>query len=220
MNSCAEAAHRQLGPTDCGLRSPKFDSTPFHFELKLQWLLQLRVLCFGLLEDWDVRVGIFPERKEVLIGRPCLTGFSAHGVCWDTKFWHLRRQATHPPTFVPEPFAMLPTALTGCNCQKCQTVALGQRLGRVFARQIRLARFVSDALEELLDPFGAERVLDEIDVRQPALKRARLRVYQSAQLRQWLLFLEHMAPGPEYSYRPDAIESLAGAQLSVLAGVT
>jgi hypothetical protein len=61
--------------------------------------------------------------------------------------------------------------------------------------------------------------LDEIEVRQPALKRARLRVYQSAQLRQRLLLLEHMAPGPDSSHRPDASESLAAAQLSVLAGV-
>src|SRR5271169_177600 len=35
-------------------------------------LLQLCILGFGLLEDRDVRVRIFPERKEVLIGRSCL----------------------------------------------------------------------------------------------------------------------------------------------------
>jgi hypothetical protein len=35
-------------------------------------LLQLCILGFGLLEDRDVRVGVFPERKEILIGRSCL----------------------------------------------------------------------------------------------------------------------------------------------------
>src|SRR6266852_3226459 len=30
--------------------------------------LQLRIFCFGLLKDGDVRVGIFPQREEVLIG--------------------------------------------------------------------------------------------------------------------------------------------------------
>jgi hypothetical protein len=31
-------------------------------------LLQLRVLRLGLLQDGDVGVGVFPERKEILIG--------------------------------------------------------------------------------------------------------------------------------------------------------
>src|SRR5271169_490188 len=31
-------------------------------------LVQLRILRFGLLEDGDVRVGVFPKRKEILIG--------------------------------------------------------------------------------------------------------------------------------------------------------
>jgi hypothetical protein len=35
-------------------------------------LLQLCILGFGLLEDRDVRVGVFPEQKEILIGRSCL----------------------------------------------------------------------------------------------------------------------------------------------------
>jgi hypothetical protein len=30
--------------------------------------LQLRVFCAGLLDDWDVRVGILPEGEEVLVG--------------------------------------------------------------------------------------------------------------------------------------------------------
>jgi hypothetical protein len=30
--------------------------------------LQLRVLRFGLLQNGDVRVGIFPEREEVFVG--------------------------------------------------------------------------------------------------------------------------------------------------------
>src|ERR1039458_7392872 len=31
-------------------------------------LLQLRVLCLGLLVDGNVGIGVFPERKEVLVG--------------------------------------------------------------------------------------------------------------------------------------------------------
>ena len=31
-------------------------------------LLQLRVLRFGLLQDGDVGVGVFPEREEILVG--------------------------------------------------------------------------------------------------------------------------------------------------------
>jgi hypothetical protein len=61
----------------------------------------------------------------------------------------------------------------------------------------------------LLDPFGAERVKGEINFRQPALKRARLLVYQSAQLNQCLLFIEHMAQGPELmSYSVHVIPGL------------
>jgi hypothetical protein len=30
-------------------------------------LLQFRVLGFGLLQDWDVRVGVFPEREEIFV---------------------------------------------------------------------------------------------------------------------------------------------------------
>jgi len=32
------------------------------------WLLQLRVLRFGLLQDGDVGVGVFPESEEVVVG--------------------------------------------------------------------------------------------------------------------------------------------------------
>jgi hypothetical protein len=32
---------------------------------KTTLLLQLRVLGFGLLQDWDVGVGVFPEHGEV-----------------------------------------------------------------------------------------------------------------------------------------------------------
>jgi len=31
-------------------------------------LLQLRVLRFGFLQDWDVGVGVFPEGEEILVG--------------------------------------------------------------------------------------------------------------------------------------------------------
>ncbi len=31
-------------------------------------LLQPRVLCFGLFQNGDIRVGVFPETEEVLVG--------------------------------------------------------------------------------------------------------------------------------------------------------
>jgi hypothetical protein len=31
-------------------------------------LLQLRVLCFGFFQDWDVGVGVFPEGEEIFVG--------------------------------------------------------------------------------------------------------------------------------------------------------
>jgi hypothetical protein len=43
--------------------------------------LQLCELGLGFLQDWNIRVGVFPEREEVLI---CGTGFdrvALHGVC-------------------------------------------------------------------------------------------------------------------------------------------
>src|SRR5215470_567539 len=42
--------------------------------------LQLGVFGFGLLQDGDVEVGVFPEVKEILIGRFCLGGVTLHGV--------------------------------------------------------------------------------------------------------------------------------------------
>src|SRR5215831_20908496 len=39
-------------------------------------LLQLRVFCFGLLQDRDVGIGVFPESEEILIrgaGLGCLS---------------------------------------------------------------------------------------------------------------------------------------------------
>ena len=34
--------------------------------------LQLGVFRLGLLEDWDVGIGIFPEREEILVCTLCL----------------------------------------------------------------------------------------------------------------------------------------------------
>ena len=34
--------------------------------------LQHGVFCFGFFQDRDVRVGVFPEREEILVGSPCL----------------------------------------------------------------------------------------------------------------------------------------------------
>ena len=43
-------------------------------------LLQLRVLGFGLLQDGDVGVGVFPEREEVLIDSSRFGRVALHGV--------------------------------------------------------------------------------------------------------------------------------------------
>src|SRR5271155_1026595 len=48
----------------------------------LRALLQLRVLCLGLLQDGDVGVGVFPERKEIFVGgeRPDAGGISVRAL--------------------------------------------------------------------------------------------------------------------------------------------
>src|ERR1022692_444280 len=43
-------------------------------------LLQLRVLCLGLLQDGYVGVGVFPEREEILICRLGFGGVALQGV--------------------------------------------------------------------------------------------------------------------------------------------
>ena len=43
--------------------------------------MQLRVLCFGLLQEWKVGVRVFPNGEEVLIG-----GSGARGIaCQDQR---------------------------------------------------------------------------------------------------------------------------------------
>src|SRR6266496_1057707 len=44
-------------------------------------LLQLRILRLGLLQDGNVRVGIFPEGEEVLIRSAGFRGVPLHRVC-------------------------------------------------------------------------------------------------------------------------------------------
>jgi hypothetical protein len=39
-----------------------------YFNLHTFRLLKLRELCFGLFEDGDVGIGVFPEAEEILIG--------------------------------------------------------------------------------------------------------------------------------------------------------
>src|SRR5690349_13249343 len=43
-------------------------------------LLQLRVLRLGFSQDGDVRVGIFPEGEQVLVGGPTLCGVALKGI--------------------------------------------------------------------------------------------------------------------------------------------
>src|SRR5271170_154363 len=42
---------------------------------------QLRILSLGLLQDWDVGIGILPQRKKILIGRLCPGPVSRQSVC-------------------------------------------------------------------------------------------------------------------------------------------
>ncbi len=35
-------------------------------------LLQLRVLCLGLLKDWNIWIGVFPQRQKFLVRRATL----------------------------------------------------------------------------------------------------------------------------------------------------
>ena len=48
------------------------------FPTPLAELRQLGVFRFGLLEDRDVGVGVFPEGEEILVGSLCLGLFSRH----------------------------------------------------------------------------------------------------------------------------------------------
>ena len=43
-------------------------------------LLQLHVLGLGLLQDGDVRVGVFPQREEILIRGAGFGGVAGHRV--------------------------------------------------------------------------------------------------------------------------------------------
>src|ERR1039458_3637136 len=43
-------------------------------------LLQFRVLGFGLLQDWDVRVGVFPEREKIVVGSLRFCSLTCHEV--------------------------------------------------------------------------------------------------------------------------------------------
>ena len=57
--------------------SAQFDATAVHF---FHGLLQLRVFRLGGDEDWNVRVGILPEREEILIRRLGLDGVALQSV--------------------------------------------------------------------------------------------------------------------------------------------
>src|SRR5215472_12062020 len=50
------------------------------FAVRGRKLLQLRVLGFGLLQDGDVRVGVFPKREEVLVSHLSFDSIAGEGV--------------------------------------------------------------------------------------------------------------------------------------------
>ena len=43
-------------------------------------LLQLCVLCFGLLQDRNIRISVFPEREEILVGGTGLGDVTLYGI--------------------------------------------------------------------------------------------------------------------------------------------
>src|SRR5215469_2870133 len=43
-------------------------------------VLHLCVLCFGLLQDRNGRISVFPEREEILVGSTGLGGVTLYGV--------------------------------------------------------------------------------------------------------------------------------------------
>jgi len=59
-------------------------------------LSQLRVFGFGLLEDRDVRVGVLPQREEILISRAGLGRVARERVTFGREAryrWNLRMRA-------------------------------------------------------------------------------------------------------------------------------
>ena len=70
------------------------------------------MLCFGLLQDGDVRVGVFPEGEEILIGS---TGFGSValqniGTC-ETKMGESTQRAIRDETAMVEEFLKFPRGL-------------------------------------------------------------------------------------------------------------
>ena len=99
--------------------------TPKNSTQNKRALLQLRVLGFGLLQDGDVGVGVFPEGEEVLVGceRPdaggvgirALRSFSLQGV--GTRHAQMR-QRSRPA--VPDDAAVVEDLLElGGSCVPC-----------------------------------------------------------------------------------------------------
>ena len=73
------------------MKNPPFDA---HIRLRkrasqrrLTRLFQFRVLRFRSDENRNVRVGIFPEREEILIGRLSFGGIALHGVGAGQASW-------------------------------------------------------------------------------------------------------------------------------------
>src|SRR6202041_3458960 len=73
-------------------------------------LRQLRVLSVGLLQDWDIRVSVFPEREEIFVGGECP---DASGI----GFRSLRRFSTARHSREPLPGA--PT-LPSSSSRRCR----------------------------------------------------------------------------------------------------
>ena len=54
--------------------------TSYSVQNRVSTLLQLRILGFGLLQDRDVRVGVFPEGEKVLVRSLRPGGVAVHGI--------------------------------------------------------------------------------------------------------------------------------------------
>src|SRR5713226_5109592 len=80
-NTTLSARSRHMVPSCLGGilgRTTRHGQSPRSY--RSEQLLQLRVLCFGLLQDGDVGVGVFPEREEILICRLGFGGVALHGI--------------------------------------------------------------------------------------------------------------------------------------------
>jgi len=79
--TCGETTTSGSGSECHRLLTTVENSPPVHRVLAgRRLLLQLRIFDFGLLQDGNIGVGVFPEGEEILIGCLGLGGVMLHGI--------------------------------------------------------------------------------------------------------------------------------------------